>query len=105
MQVIHFVVPGTPPPVELHRKKGSLRLTKLRPWRHLCSGLTIIKLKKQQDNLGQTLDVRERLGISHVFAKVQFGFLTVSSNICRCQFSLKEVFFEAPCIVLKHAIN
>ena len=53
MQVIHFIVPGTPLPVELHRKKGSMRLAKLRPWRYLCSGLTIIKLKTQQDNLGQ----------------------------------------------------
>ena len=25
------------------------------------------------------------------------GFLIISSNICHAQFSLKEVFFEAPC--------
>ena len=35
-----FLVP--PPPVELHCKKGSLRLIELRPWRHLCSGITIL---------------------------------------------------------------
>ena len=33
---------GTPPPVELHCKKGSLRLTELRPRRHLCSGIIIL---------------------------------------------------------------
>ena len=43
------------------------------------------------------LDVREGLGIFLVFAKVQYGFLTASSNICHGQFSQKEVFFEAPC--------
>ena len=43
------------------------------------------------------LDLREGLGNFIVFAKVQYGFLTTSSNICR--FSLKGVFFsEAPCI-------
>ena len=57
MQVIHFVVPGTPPSEELHCKKGSLRLTKVQPW-HLCFGITWakehnIKLEKHQDNLGQ----------------------------------------------------
>ena len=39
---------------------------------------------------------REGLGISLVFAKVQYGFLTVSSNICHGQFS--------PKVVLRHPV-
>ena len=46
------------------------------------------------------LDAREGLGILLVFAKVQYGFLAVSSNICHGQHSLKKVFFEAPCRIV-----
>ena len=42
------------------------------------------------------LDAREGLGILLVFAKVQYGFLTVCSNICHGQFSVKEVFLRHP---------
>ena len=47
--------------------------------------------------LTHLLDVREGLDILLVFAKVQYGFLIINSNICHSQFSLKKVFFEAPC--------
>ena len=33
----------------------------------------------------------------HLSRKNDGGFLIISSNICNVQFSLKEVFFEAPC--------
>ena len=39
------------------------------------------------------IDVREGPGILLVFAKVQYKYLTESSNICHGHFSQKEVFF------------
>ena len=102
---------GTPPPVELHCKKGSLRLTELQPWRHISPGINVLgkriphqawKAKKQFGTnsshvFTHLLVVREGFGVLLVFAKVSHGFLTVNSNIRQGQFWQKEVFFETPC--------
>ena len=102
--------------MELHCKKGSLRLTELRPWRHLCSGITILgkriqhrawKTTKQFGKnsshvLAHLLVVREGLGVLLVFPRVSYGFLTANSNICHGQFWQKEVFFETPCTWTVH---
>ena len=101
---------GTPPPVELHCKKGSLRLTELRPWRHLCSGITILgkriqhrawKTTKQFGKnsshvLAHLLVVREGLGVLLVFARVSYGFLTANSNICHGIFDKRKFFLRHP---------
>ena len=101
---------GTPPPVELHCKKGSLRLTELRPWRHLCSGITILgkriqhrawKTTKQFGKnsshvLAHLLVVREGLGVLLVFPRVSYGFLTANSNICHGIFDKRKFFFKNP---------
>ena len=86
--MIHFVVPGTPPPVELRRKKGSLRLTKVQPWRHLCSGITWakehnIELEKHEDNSGQIHHT-----YLHIYLGLQFYLYLHSSSsiwISHCQ--------------------
>ena len=99
---------GTPPPVELHCKKGSLRLTELRPWRHLCSGITILgkriqhrawKTTKQFGKnsshvLAHLLVVREGLGVLLVFPRVSYGFLTANSNICHGIFDKRKFFWD-----------
>ena len=101
---------GTPPPVELHCKKGSLRLTELRPWRHLCSGITILgkriqsqawKTTKQFGKnsshvLAHLLVVREGLGVLLVFPRVSYGFLTANSNICHGIFDKRKFFLRHP---------
>ena len=97
-----------PPPVELHCKKGSLRLTELRPWRHLCSGITILgkriqhrawKTTKQIGKnsshvLAHLLVVREGLGVLLVFPRVSYGFLTANSNICHGIFDKRKFFWD-----------
>ena len=101
---------GTPPPVELHCKKGSLRLTELRPWRHPCSGITILgkriqhrawKTTKQFGKnsshvLAHLLVVREGLGVLLVFPRVSYGFLTANSNICHGIFDKRKFFLRHP---------
>ena len=90
---------GTPPPVELHCKKGSLRLTELRPWRHLCSGITILGKRKQrlawkqQNNLGQ---IHHMYSDSHIYLLSEKGLVFyLYLQKFHLDFSISTVIFAA----------
>ena len=89
-------------------------LTELRPWRHLCSGITILgkriqhrawKITKQfgknsSHMLAHLLVVREGLGVLLVFPRVSYLFLTANSNICHGIFDKRKFFLRHPVVLV-----
>ena len=66
-------VPSAPPPVELHGKKWSLRLTELWPGRHLGSGITIFGkwiLKSLSWAKEDNIKLEEHQQICHMYSHI-----------------------------------